>query len=61
MTDEEPKFEEGKDYDDWFQKNEELIYELARNDMHELLWAAWFAGYGNGLDYMSERGNVFRI
>ena len=46
------KFVDGKDFNEWFEKNHDIIHQLMRNDPHELLYAAWFAGYGNGMDYM---------
>jgi hypothetical protein len=53
MSDEQ-KFVEGENFQDWFEKNEDQIHEMMRNDPYELLWEAWFAGYSDGLDKMAE-------
>lgn len=52
--DDEKKFVDGADFDDWFEKNEDLIRELLPNDAYELLWQTWFAGYNNGLTAMAQ-------
>lgn len=52
--DDTPKFVEGSNFSDWFEKNEDLIHEMHRNDSYELLYQAWFAGYSNGLSAMAE-------
>jgi hypothetical protein len=52
IRDDAPKFIPGVSFDDWFQKNEEVIKEMYRNDAYELLFEAWSAGFDHGLAAM---------
>ena len=48
-------FESTSDYNTWFETNRELIYNMLNgHDTYEVIYAAWFAGYGNGLDDMTK-------
>lgn len=51
MEEENYEWIEGKDFDDWLEKNKEEIERCLRWDSYELLYQAWFAGYVNGMDY----------
>ena len=50
MVDEDYEWIEGEDFEDWLKKNEKQIADCLRWDSYELLYQAWFAGYGHGLD-----------
>ena len=48
-------FVEGEDFDEWTEKNRDLISEMLNgSDTYEVVYAAWFAGYCNGLDAMGD-------
>jgi hypothetical protein len=47
-------FEPASDFNSWFDTNQELINDMLRGDIHEVIYAAWFAGFGNGLEAMTE-------
>jgi hypothetical protein len=50
---EEKQFKEAASFDDWFELNEELIYEMIRSDEYDLLWETWFGGYSAGISAMA--------
>lgn len=41
-------------FEEWFEANKDQLSELLRNDQHELIYTAWFAGYEAGLDEMGK-------
>mgnify|MGYP000999625331 CR=1 FL=1 len=45
-------------FDDWFEANRDRLSDLLRNDQEEALYAAWFAGYEAGLEYMGKYAKV---
>lgn len=51
-SDDEPKFVDSVDFDDWMDKNDDLIHKMYRTDIGELLFEAYMAGYSHGLDVM---------
>ena len=41
-------------FDKWFEENQQELESLLSNDQYELLYRAWAAGYGAGVNSMSD-------